>query len=82
MRPVGEASCVYFGYVVGSDTVKPMERKVAAIKEFKRPRIKKEVKSFLGICGYYTKIINNFSTVATPLSNLTKKHAPHMVVWE
>ena len=30
----GEATCVYLGYVVGSGTVKPMQGKVSAIREF------------------------------------------------
>ena len=76
----GEATCVYLGYVVGSRTVKPMQGKVSAIREFSRPRTKREVRSFLGLCGYYRNI-NNFLTVATPLSGLTRKHAPNQVVW-
>ena len=33
------------------------------------------------MCGYYQKYINNFLTVATPLSDLMRKHAPNKVVW-
>ena len=76
-----EATCVNLGYVVGSRTVKPMQGKVSAIREFARPRTKREVRSFLGMCGYYIKFINIFLTVATPMSELTRKHAPNNVVW-
>ena len=72
-----EASSVYLGYVVGSGTIRPMQGKVMAIGEFGRPKMKRDVRSFLGMCGYYQIYINNFSTVATPLSNLAKKHAPN-----
>ena len=58
----GEATCIHLGYVVGSGTVKPMQGKVSAIREFGRPKTKREVRSFLGMCGYYRKFINNFST--------------------
>ena len=34
------------------------------------------------MCGYYRKFINNFSTIATPLSNLTWKQASNKVVWK
>ena len=77
----GEATCVPLGYVVGSGTVKPMQGKVSAIREFGRPRTKREVRSFLGMCGYYLKFLNNFSTVATPMSDLMRKHAPKNVMW-
>ena len=39
------------------------------------------LRSLLGMCGYYLKFINNFLTVATPMSDLTRKHAPNNVVW-
>ena len=77
----GEANCVYLGYIVGSRQVQPMEGKVTAIRDFERPRTKKEVRSFLGMCGYYRKFISNFSTIATPLSNLTRKNVSNKVVW-
>ena len=41
------------------------------------PRTPKEVKQFLGLTGYYQKIIPKFSNVARPLTNLTKKDMPH-----
>ena len=76
----GKANCVYLGYIVSSGTVQLMEVKVAAIAEFRKPKVKKEVRSFLGMCGYYKKFINNCSTIATPLSNLTWKQASNKVV--
>ena len=87
----GSGSCIYLGHVVGSGLVQPMECKVAAVgsglvqpmeckvaavKTFKQPKTKKGVRSFLGLCGYYRKFIPNFSSIATPLSVLTRKSMP------
>ena len=68
--------CVYLGYVVGGGTIDPMEYKVLAVQKFAQPHTKKQVRSFLGLCGYYRKFIPKFSTVASPLSDLTKRTCP------
>ena len=74
-------SCVYLDHVVGNGSVKPMDRKVSAVKNFREPQTKKDVRSFLGLSGYYRKFVPNFSTVATPLSELTRKNMPKKVIW-
>ena len=61
--------------------MRPMEAKVKAVKEFKQPKTKKDVRVFLGLCGYYRRFIATFSTIATPLSNLTQKEMPNRVIW-
>ena len=73
--------CVYLGYVVGGGTIEPMECKVLAVQRFTQPRTRKQVRSFLGLCGYYRKFIPEFSTVASSLSDLTKKSMSKSVKW-
>ena len=46
---------------------------VKAVSEAKRPKTVKQVQAFLGLASYYRKFIKNFSTIASPLINLTKK---------
>ena len=59
-----------------------MECKVEAVKTFKQPKTKKDVSSsFLGLCGYNREFIPNFSPIATPLSDLTRKSMPKQVKW-
>ena len=77
----GSGSYIYLGHVVGNGLVQPMECKVEAVKTFKQPKTKKDVRSFLGLCGYYRKFIPNFSSIATPLSDLTRKSMPKQVKW-
>ena len=52
-----------------------------AVKTFKQPKTKKGGRSFLGLCGYYRKFIPNFASIATPLSDLTRKSMPKQVKW-
>lgn len=62
----------FLGHIVGREGRKPNESKIDAIKHYKKPVDKKEVQSFLGICGYYRDYINHFATISKPLIMLTK----------
>ena len=77
----GATQCVYLGHIVGSGLVKPLETKIHAVNTFKTPTTKKEVRTFLGMTGYYRKFIPNYSMIATPLTDLTKKSQPTKVIW-
>ncbi|KAJ4440581.1 hypothetical protein ANN_08726 [Periplaneta americana] len=63
----------YLGHVVTPDGVKPDPKKTEAILKFPIPKNPKDVKSFLGLAGYYRKFISDFSAIARPLTNLLKK---------
>jgi hypothetical protein len=63
----------YLGHVVASEGVKPDDRKIKAVVEFPTPKTQKDIKSFLGLAGYYRKFIANFSAIARPLTDLLKK---------
>ena len=53
--------------------------KIEALKKAPIPQTKKQIRSFLGLAGFYRKFIPNFSAIAIPLSDLTKKGQPHKV---
>ena len=77
----GASECVYLGHVVGSGIVKPDHDKTVAIQAVQCPQTKTEVRVFLGITGYYCRFIKDYSTVAAPLSDLTRRNAPNTVKW-
>ena len=76
----GAPECVYLGHIIGSGTVKSEEDKTAAVRQFPTPVMKKAVRSFLGVTGYYRCFVENYSAVAVPLTNLTKKNSPYKVL--
>lgn len=69
-----QKSIDYLGYVVGEGTLSPNPDKVHAIAEFPAPKTVKQVRRFLGITGWYRRFIANYSTIATPLCELTGKN--------
>jgi hypothetical protein len=68
----------YLGYKITDEGVKPDPQKVACVKDFPIPKNVKEVKSFLGLSGYYRRFIKNYGQVAKPLTSLLKKDAPYI----
>lgn len=68
-----QRECVYLGHVISKDGIKPDERKVKSVIEFPVPTTVKNIKSFLGLSGYYRKFINSYSAIAKPLTNLLKR---------
>ena len=66
----------FLGFVVSADGVLPNPNKVKAIKEMKPPKNVREVRRFLGACGFFRRHIKNFATVARPLTKLTRKDMP------
>nr|GEU29840.1 putative reverse transcriptase domain-containing protein [Tanacetum cinerariifolium] len=48
--------------------------KMEAVKNWKVPKTPSEIRSFLGLAGYYRPFIANFSKIAKPLTSLTEKN--------
>jgi transposase InsO family protein len=63
----------YLGHVISNKGIRPIPEKTLAVKAFKTPKDVPQVKSFLGLSGYYRRYVPNYSRVALPLSKLTRK---------
>ena len=61
------------GHVVSEDGVSTDPDKIKAIQEWSVPKNVKEVKSFLGLCGYYRKYVECFADIARPLHKACKQ---------
>ena len=61
----------YLGYIVDRQGLRTDPEKVECVANFPRPVKVKQVRSFLGLCGYYRKFVRNFSKIAEPLCKLT-----------
>ncbi|CAM4608181.1 unnamed protein product [Leuciscus chuanchicus] len=78
---VGRVEVRYLGFHLGHGQVRPQIDKTAAVATCPRPKTKKEVRQFLGLAGYYRRFVPNYSDLASPLTDLTKKEVPDTVPW-
>ncbi|XP_073290228.1 uncharacterized protein [Primulina huaijiensis] len=58
-----------------SDGIEVDPSKVEAVKDWPVPKSVTEIHSFLGLAGYYRKFIQGFSSIAVPMTALTKNNA-------
>ena len=75
----GQDNTRYLGHVIGDGEVQPDPEKVRSVQNYPKPKTKKDVRSFLGLAGYYRRFIPGFTTVAAPLTQLTKMGQPSLV---
>ena len=73
--------CTYLGHRVGNGRVKPEPDKLYVVQAFPQPATKKDVRAFLGLTDYYRRFIPNYSQLALPLTDLTRKNSPSKIWW-
>ena len=77
---LGAAKCTfaakevsYLGHRVTEEGLLPDPSLLAAIRDIPPPKTATEVRSFLGLAGYYRRYVKGFAAIAAPLQSLTKK---------
>ena len=70
-----QTSVEFLGLRVSSSGLTMSEEKVQAIREWPQPSNTIGILSFLGFTNFYRRFINNYSAIARPLTELTKKSA-------
>ncbi|KAI3819877.1 hypothetical protein L1987_13729 [Smallanthus sonchifolius] len=67
----------FLGHIVNEKGIHVDPTKMEAVKNWNVPKTPTEVRSFLGLAGYYRRFISNFSKIAVPLTALTHKGKPY-----
>lgn len=78
---IGYPNLEFLGFMVGEGTKQPEQGKVAKMLELPRPTTKAEVRSLLGLIGFYREFVPNFAAITSPLSDMVKRGSPNKVEW-
>ena len=70
----------FLGHVVSGEGISVDPSKIEAVEGWSRPKSVTEIRSFLGLAGYYRRFVEGFSTLAALLTKLTSKNAKF--VWK
>ena len=64
----------FLGHIITAEGISPDPSTVERVKNFSQPRTVKQLRSFLGLAGYYRKFIKGFSQIASPLFKLLRNN--------
>ena len=64
----------FLGHIVSKEGIRVDPKKIEVVVEWKPPRNVTEVRSFLGLAGYYKRFIKGFSMIAAPMTRLLQKN--------
>ena len=64
----------FIGHIVLEEEIRVDPRKIEVILEWKPPKSVTEVRSFLGLAGYYRRFVKGFSMTTTSMTTLLQKN--------
>ncbi|XP_070173743.1 uncharacterized protein [Littorina saxatilis] len=71
----------FLGHTIGKGELRPIRENVESILKITAPATKKQVRSLLGMIGYYKKFVPSYSTLTAPMTNLLAGRQKGPVTW-
>lgn len=62
----------FLGFLISQKGIQTNPKKVEAIVNFPYPKTLKDLRSFLGLSGYYRRFVKDYAKIAKPLTNLLR----------
>lgn len=71
-----QSSVKYLGHIISEKGIETDPEKISSLKTWPKPNTLKELRTFLGFCGYYRRFIKDYSKIMRPLNQLTSGYPP------
>ena len=71
----GAEEVLFLGHRIDGHSIMPDDKKLSAVKAWPTPTSVTEVRQFLGFTNYFRRFINHYSSIASPLEEITGKGA-------
>jgi len=70
----------FLGHIISGKCIVVDPKKTDADKSLPRPLSPSDIRSFLGLVGYYRRFVEGFSSISSPLTALTQKKVKILMV--
>ena len=67
----------FLGHLISGNSVYVDPKKIKSILNWEQPKNVTEIRSFLGLAGYYRRFVQGFSLIVAPLSKLARKNVKY-----
>ncbi|XP_076884419.1 putative mitochondrial protein AtMg00860 [Bidens hawaiensis] len=64
----------FLGHIINPEGITMDPAKIEAIKNWKTSQNPTEIRSFIGLAGYYRRFNHGFSNIVAPLTGMTRKN--------
>lgn len=78
---LARAEVEYLGYVIRSGVIKQQAQKMEAIRACPLPQTRTQLRSFIGMAGWYHRFIPNYSARAAVLTDMVSLRHPNQLLW-
>lgn len=68
----------FLGFHLSNHQVSPISSNITKIVNFTRPKTKRQLKGFIGLCSFYRNLVPKFADLVSPLIHLTKPKTPFL----